>query len=101
MFGLSQKEREENQKAEAIEHGLDLFGSEFRLALATTADVYGIRAYPSGDSLKEERFLTVLVASAFWMGADFDAEQQTVRKALKSYFSAFRDGGVYLAYCIE
>lgn len=92
MFGFSKKEKEENQKAEAIEHGLDLFGSEFRIALATTADAYEINAYPSGDGLKEERFLTVLVASAFAMGKNFDAEHQTVQKALKSYFSAFVDG---------
>jgi hypothetical protein len=92
MFGFSKKEKEENQKSEAIEHGLDLFGSEFRIALATTADAYGINAYPSGDNLKEERFLTVLVASAFAMGKNFDAEHQTVQKALKNYFSAFVDG---------
>jgi hypothetical protein len=92
MFGFSKREREENQKAEAIEHGLDLFLSEFRIALATTANAYGISAYPSGDSLKEERFMTVLVASALWMGKNLDAEQQTVTKALKAYFSAFADG---------
>lgn len=96
MFGFSKKEKEENQKAEAIEHGLDLFGSEFRIALATTADAYGISAYPSGDSLKEGKFLTVLVASAFAMGKNFDAEHQTVQKALKSYFSAFVDGNEVL-----
>lgn len=33
MFGFSKKEREEDQKAEAIEHGLDLFLREFRIAL--------------------------------------------------------------------
>jgi len=92
MFGFSKNEKEENQKAEAIEHGLDLFGSQFRIALATTADAYGISAYPSGDNLKEERFLTVLVASALAMGKNFDAENQTVQKALKNYFSAFADG---------
>lgn len=92
MFGFSKKEKEERQKAEAIEHGLDLFGSEFRIALATTADVYGMSAYPSGDSLKEARFLTVLIASAFAMGKHFEAEHQTVKDALKKYFSAFVDG---------
>jgi hypothetical protein len=92
MFGFSKKERDEDQKAKAIELGLDLFGSEFRLALAITADAYEMSAYPSGDSLKEERWLAVLVASAFSMGKRFDAEQQTVRKALKTYFSAFPDG---------
>lgn len=80
MFGFSKSEKDEAQKAVAIEHGLDLFGSEFRLALATTAQVYGINAYPSGDTLKEERFLTVLVACAFCMGESLNAEQKTVRK---------------------
>lgn len=92
MFGFSKHEREEAQQAAAIEHGLDLFSPEFRIALATTAQVYGIDAYPSGDGLKEERFLTVLVASAFYMGGTLNAEQKTVRKALQNYFSVFDDG---------
>lgn len=92
MFGFSKREKDEAQKVEAIEHGLDLFGSEFRIALATTAQVYGVSAYPSGDTLKEERFLTVLVACAFGMGESLHAEQETVRKALHKYFSVFNDG---------
>ena len=101
MFGFSKKEKEENQKAVAIEHGLDLFGTEFRLALSTVSSAYGLNAYPSGDSLKEEKFLMVLVASAFALGNNFDADNQTVLKALKNYFSAFRDGNEALQMALN
>lgn len=92
MFGFSKKDREEYQKGEAIEYALDLFLNEFRIALGTTANVYNVNAYPSGDGLKEERFLVVILASAHWISGDLNAEKSTTKKALKKYFSAFPDG---------
>jgi hypothetical protein len=91
LFGTSKRKKEEIQKAEAITYAIDVFLREFRIALATTADVYGINPSPLGDFIKEDKYLAVMYAVTVSSGAHMDAETDTKIAGLAGYLANFQN----------
>jgi hypothetical protein len=86
MFGFSASEREA-AKVEGMYKDVFNFMTPFKKALVFTADAYDMTYAPSGNLLKDERYVAVVLTSILWLTTKWQHEPAIMRKAIEMIFT--------------